>query len=71
MTRKCIGLRTPRRIDQKMTHETKPDNFDPRFEIVACFAEHDGKMIVLRGMKISRKAGNGGCRPEKWNGARI
>ncbi len=54
-----------------MTHETKPDNFDPRFEIVACFAEHDGKMIVLRGMKISRKAGNGGCRPEKWNGARI
>ena len=30
-----------------MIYKTKPDNFSPRFEIVSCFVESDGKILLL------------------------
>ena len=31
-----------------MNYEILPDNFNPKFEIVSCFIEHNGKVIILK-----------------------
>ncbi|PKM87152.1 hypothetical protein CVU83_03360 [Candidatus Falkowbacteria bacterium HGW-Falkowbacteria-2] len=30
-----------------MIHTEKPDIFDPIFEVVSCYVEHDGKILLL------------------------
>ena len=30
-----------------MIFSQKPENFNPRFEVVSCFWEHDGKILLL------------------------
>lgn len=31
-----------------MIQKTKPENFNQRFEVVSCFIEHDGHILLLR-----------------------
>jgi 8-oxo-dGTP diphosphatase len=31
-----------------MTYEKVPETFNPRFEVVSCFIERDGKILILR-----------------------
>lgn len=30
-----------------MIYETEPDDFNPKMEIVSCFVEHEGKILLL------------------------
>ena len=30
-----------------MIYHKKPSNFNPKFEVVSCFVEHDGKILLL------------------------
>lgn len=34
-------------IANNMLHTKKPDNFKPKFEVVGCFIEHEGKILLL------------------------
>jgi len=30
-----------------MIYKTQPDNFNPKFEVVSCYIEHDGDILIL------------------------
>ena len=40
-----------------MTYETKPDNFNPRYQVVGCFVECDGKIVTLKRCLHKRQGG--------------
>lgn len=42
-----------------MVYKTAPKNFKPKFEIVSCYVEHDGKILLLHRHKEKSQG-------EKW-----
>jgi 8-oxo-dGTP pyrophosphatase MutT (NUDIX family) len=44
-----------------MIHETKPEEFNPRFEVVSCFIEVNGKILILHRQDHKPEGDKWGC----------
>ncbi|MBT3397711.1 NUDIX domain-containing protein [archaeon] len=44
-----------------MIYEEEPENFEPTFEVVGCFVEVDGKILLLHRQDHKPQGGTWGC----------